>query len=227
MRALLLLALLLTAACARLPGEAARHTPAEAVAAGGFAMLSAHGVPLGSAIAVAPDRLLTNSHVVPVGLTRLTATRGDGGGAAQAVLLARSESMDLAVLRLPPGLMRPVTVAAAPPLPGQPLWALGAPSAGPALAIGQAEQPEVELAGHGPGFTARIGALMGYSGGPVVDAAGEVLGLVTALPRPGAAPVLAALTGVDIDGLAQGEAGREVFILSLPAALAEAARIAP
>jgi hypothetical protein len=58
-----------------------------------------------------------------------------------------------------------------------------------------------------------------------MDVQGRLLGLVTALPQPGAAPLLAALSGVDLDGLARGE--REVFLLGIGDALAEAARIAP
>jgi hypothetical protein len=123
--------------------------------------------------------------------------------------------------------MRPVPNAPGTVLAGTPLWALGAPSAGPALAVGEVVQPAVTLAGHGPGFTARIAALLGYSGGPALDGQGRLVGLVTALPRPGAAPLLAALSGVDLDGLASGPAGREVFFLSIEAATVEAARLAP
>jgi S1-C subfamily serine protease len=214
-------------ACARLPAADARGSPAEAVAARGFALLAARGVPLGSAVAIAPDRLLTNAHVIPAGTSQVRFTRGDGGAAGEAVLLARSERMDLAVLAVPPGLVTPVPPAPAPPHPGQPLWAVGAPAAGPAVATGQVAIPAASLAGHGPGFTARLGALMGYSGGPAVDAEGRLLGLVTALPQPGAAPLLAALSGLDLDGLVRGRAGREVFLLSATAAMAEAAQLAP
>ena len=227
MRAVALLLVLVLAACARLPGDAARATPAAEVAVSGYALLSAHGVPLGSAVAVAPDRLLTNAHVLPHGLERLRFTRGDGAAGGEAVVLGRSAVMDLAVLGIPAGIMRPVPVAAEPPVVGQRLWALGAPSAGRSVVAGVAEQPEMFLPGHGPGFSARIGALMGYSGGPVLDEQGRLRGMVTALPRAHAAPLLAALTGVDLHGLAQGEAGREVFILGIAAALHEAAQIAP
>jgi hypothetical protein len=70
-------------------------------------------------------------------------------------------------------------------------------------------------------------ALLGYSGGPAVDGQGRLVGLVTALPQPGAAPLLAALSGVDLDGLARGRAGREVFLLGAPAVIAEVRRLAP
>jgi S1-C subfamily serine protease len=221
MRALVLL--LILGACTRLPAEDARATPAEAVAARGFAQIALHGVPLGSALAVAPGLLLTNAHVLPEGAAQVTARPGDGGAPVAARLLARSPGLDLAVLAVPIGLFTAATPAAAPPRIGETVWAVGAPRAGPALAIGQVERLGVDLPPHGPGFTARMPALMGYSGGPVVDDQGRVHGLVTALVRPGAAPLLAAMTGLDLDGMAQG--AREVFVLSLPAAMAEARRL--
>jgi len=214
-------------ACARLPAEEARATPAAAVAAWGFAALSSHGAPLGSAVAVAPGRLLTSAHLLPAGVEVVEARRGDGIGRAQARVLARSEAMDLAVLAVPLGLFQPVPVEQGAVVAGQRLWALGSPSAGAAMAVGVVTRPAAVMPGRGPGFTARIGALMGYSGGPALDEAGHLRGLVTALPGGGGATALAALTGLDLDGLARGSDGREVFFLSIAAALAESERIAP
>ncbi|WP_146217049.1 S1 family peptidase [Falsiroseomonas bella] len=219
-----LLAAALLGACARLPAEEARGTPAEAVAAQGFARLSATGLPLGSAVAVALDRLLTNAHVIPEGVEQLAFRRGDGAASGPARLLARSDRMDLAVLEVP-AVFAPAQPAPQSPAEGDPLWAAGSPAAGPAVVAGRVAIPAATLPGHGPGFTARIGALLGYSGGPALDGQGRLLGLVTAVPQPGAAPLLAALSGVDLDGLARGE--REVFLLGIGDALAEAARIAP
>jgi S1-C subfamily serine protease len=219
--------LALLGACARLPADEARSSPAEAAAARGFALLSLHGVPLGSAVALAPGLLVTNAHVVPRGAERLTFTRGDRAAWGEAVLAGRSEEMDLAVLIVPPGLFTPVSPAAGAPRPGQRLWAVGAPAAGAALAEGQVLSSAAWLAGHGIGFTAQMPALLGYSGGPAVDGEGRLVGVVTALTQPGAAPLLAALSGLDLDGLVRGSAGREVFLLSAEAVLREAARLAP
>jgi hypothetical protein len=58
----------------------------------------------------------------------------------------------------------------------------------------------------------------------VVDRAGQVMGLTTALPEPGGAPVLAMLTGVDLAGLAERER-RQVFVLDIREAMAEARRM--
>jgi S1-C subfamily serine protease len=220
-----LLAALLLGACARLPAGEAHGTPAATVAAEGFAQLSVIGLPAGSAVAVAPDRLLTNAHVVPEGASVIGFRRGDGTLAGEARVIARSDRMDLAVLAVPPG-FRPVPVAPAPAA-GAMLWAVGAPTAGPALAAGRVLDPAMDLPGHGPGFTAQLGALAGYSGGPALDRQGRLAGIVTALPRPGLAPLLTALSGMDLDGLARGAAGREVFLLSADAAMAEARRLAP
>ena len=81
------------------------------------------------------------------------------------------------------------------------------------------------LADHGIGFTARMPALLGYSGGPAVDGEGRLVGIVTALTQPGMAPFLVALSGFDLDGLARGRSGREVFLLGAVAVMEEARRI--
>jgi S1-C subfamily serine protease len=197
---------------------------AGAVAAQGFASLSTTGLPLGSAVAIAPDRLLTNAHVIPERGSQLSFRRGDGAASGPARLLARSDRMDLAVLEVP-AVFAPAHPAKAPPREGAAIWAAGSPAAGPAVVAGRVARAEMLLPGHGPGFTARIGALLGYSGGPALDGQGRLLGLVTAVPQPGAAPLLAALSGVDLDGLLRTD--REVFLIGIAEALAEADRIAP
>jgi S1-C subfamily serine protease len=217
----------LLGACARLPAGEARGTPAEAAAAHSFALLTLNGVPLGSAVALESGLLVTNAHVIPAGVERLTFTRGDGGARGEALVISRSDRMDLAVLAVQPDVFAPLPTAAALPQAGQRLWAAGAPTAGAAVAEGRVLHPAAFLPGHGYGFTARMPALLGYSGGPAVDAEGKLVGLVTALPQPGVAPLLASMSGVDLDGLVRGQEGREVFLLSVPELLMEAARIAP
>jgi S1-C subfamily serine protease len=217
--------LALLCACARLPAEEARGSPVEAVAARSFALLSLHGMPLGSAVALAPGLLVTSAHVVPPGADRLAFTRGDGAMGGEAVLVGRSQRMDLAVLAVPPGFLAPVSSAPDAPRPGQRLWAVGAPAAGSALAEGQVVSAAAWLADHGTGFIARMPALFGYSGGPAVDGEGRLVGIVTALTQPGVAPLLVAFSGLDLDGLARGSAGREVFLLGAAAVTEEARRI--
>ena len=66
---------------------------------------------------------------------------------------------------------------------------------------------------------------MGFSGGPVVDREGRLVGLVTAaIQEPLGATLAARLTGTDIGGLAFGTA-RQIFVLGAAEARAEAARL--
>lgn len=220
MRRRALLALPLAAGCARLPAEQARGTPAGGAAAQSFATLLPErpGAPLGSAVGVAPGLAATAAHTLGEA-TRFRLARGDGAAEAPARLLVRLPESDLALLATDPGLLAPLPLAGRPVRPGERVWAVGTPVLGPSLAAGEVALPHALLPGHGLGFTARIGALMGYSGGPVLDAEGRLLGLTSALTRPGAALALAALSGLDLDGLARGP--REVFVLGAPA-IAEA-----
>ncbi|MFQ3623018.1 MAG: serine protease [Acetobacteraceae bacterium] len=225
-----LLLALVTAACASVPGPAAMNTPVERVATASYAAVVIGAPPLfgglGSAVAIDERHVLTNAHVMRLAglaVDGATLVRGDGARAT-ATLVARSPSMDLAVLRVPAGFLAPAETARLPPLPGQPVWAAGTTTVGPGVATGTVLDPAVEIEGLGVGFVARMGALMGYSGGPVVGQNGRVLGLTTALVRPGAAPLLGMLTGADLDGLLSFD-GREVFVLGIGPAMDEARRL--
>jgi S1-C subfamily serine protease len=217
LRRLALLALVLAAACgcARLPAGQAAGTPAAAMAARGVAVVTGpDGTLLGTATAVGPELLVTNAHVVgQAPAVRLS--RGDGGASAAAAVARRIEGADLVLLRAE----RPVFAAPAclgdAPRAGDPVWAVGAPRLGPAVVAGRVERISARLSGAGTGFTARMPALMGHSGGPVVDRDGCLVGIATALVSPGAGALLGVLVGVDMAGLAAGE-GREVFALGLP-----------
>lgn len=218
------LGILLLAGCAALPAHQAEGTPAARVARDSLASLQASGVSVGAAVAVDDRHLLTNAHVLRQAGGPVTLRRADGQAEAPARLVATSPRMDLAVLRMPEGFLRPAPLAPGLPVAGEAVWALGPEGLGRALAEGRVARPYVQMRGFGPGFTAGLGALMGFSGGPVVDRAGRVMGLTTALPQPGAAPVLAAMTGLDLAGLAEG-ARRQVFILDIREAMAEAERL--
>ncbi|MBY0335158.1 MAG: serine protease [Acetobacteraceae bacterium] len=218
-----LFALLWLAACGAVPAEQARGTPAGAVAPS-MASLRAHGVTLGAAVAVDGRHLVTNAHVLRRVGDDLVLRSADGLRDAPAEIVAISPRMDLAVLRMPEGFLAPAAAAPGAPVRGSPIWALGPEGLGRAVVAGRVEEPEARMRRFGPGFIARLGVLMGFSGGPVVDAEGRVLGLTTALPEPGATPVLAALTGVDVVGLTAGDR-RRVFVLGMGEALAEARRL--
>lgn len=221
---MLALALACLMACAPLPAIQAEGTPAERTARESLASLQAGGVSVGAGIAVDRRHLLTNAHVVRQAGGRLTVRRADGGAEAVAVLAGTSPRMDLAVLRLPEGFLRPASLAPDIPVQGEAIWALGPEGIGRSIATGHVARPWIQLRGFGPGFTARLGALMGFSGGPVVDRDGRVMGLTTALPDPGNATILAMMTGVDIAGFADGDR-RQVFVLDIREAMGEARRM--
>lgn len=209
-----LLVLSFAAGCTRLPAGDAVGTPASATAARGFTIVSdGEGALLGAATAVAPDLLVTNAHVVgPAASVRLT--RGDGGAVVAATVVRRVSSADLVLLRAErPAFDAPACLGSSPAA-GEPVWAVGAPRLGQAVAPGVVARASARMDGFGAGFTARRQALMGHSGGPVVDQDGCLVGITAALVSPGAAAVLGAFAGVDLAGIAGQE--REVFALGLP-----------
>ena len=136
-----------------------------------------------SGIAVAPDLVLTAEHVV----TRDTEirVRTAEGNSVVAAIAGRDPGSDLAVLRVDEKVLSPAVRSSSPAKVGQLVLALGRPgedgiqaSWGIVTAIG------------GPTRTGRGGLLEkylqtetmpypGFSGGPLVDTEGEVLGLNT------------------------------------------------
>ncbi len=226
-----LVALLALMGCAGLPAEQAAGSPAQRIASESMVSLQANGASVGAAVALrclpcGGEVLVTNAHVLRQAGSYLAVRRGDGGEAVPAEIIAISPRMDLAVLRAPAGFVVPASLTPAVLERGARVWAMGPQGLGRALAQGQVARPSLRMHDFGPGFTARMGALMGFSGGPVVDRSGRLLGLTTALTSPGMAPVMAALTGVDIDGIFHGDQ-REVFVLSAQAITEEMHRIAP
>ena len=134
---------------------------------------------LGSATAIAPDRLLTNRHVV-----------GEGGGvvarragvAVAVSAIRRADGADAAVLHLTEAAAVPGAPVAAAPRPGEPLAVAGARGGVPQTGAGVAQ------AGEAPSglALARLPAAPGFSGGPVVDGAGRLAGIVVAALEPDA-----------------------------------------
>jgi len=136
-----------------------------------------------SGIAFGADLVLTADHVVERD-EDICILLPDGSQSA-AVVAGRDPGSDLAVLRLPQGNLRPAQPASRPARIGQLVLALGRPSAdGVQASLG------VVSALNGPVRTGRGGLLEsylrtdatpypGFSGGPLIDAAGRVLGINT------------------------------------------------
>ena len=136
-----------------------------------------------SGIAFAADLVLTADHVV----TReedLRVVTGDGRSMA-ATIAGRDPGSDLAVLRLADGELKAAKIASAAAKVGQLVLALGRPSE-----AGMQASWGIITAIGGPARTGRGGLLEeyiqtettsypGFSGGPLVNSEGEVLGLNT------------------------------------------------
>lgn len=228
---LLVLALLPLACVPMVPPaqRAAVGTPAARVAAESFAAVldPDGGAPLGAAVAIGPLHALTSAHVAHAAARdgRVRLQRGDGVTEAVAVVRAVSAQVDVALLGTPAGFLTSASTATAAPVSGEPVWAVGPHQLGRAVAAGRVMRSTASVDGSGSGFTARLPVLMGYSGGPVVDREGRLLGLTTvALDETVGAHLVALLAGADLAGLAFGEQ-RRVFVLGIRTARDEVRRL--
>lgn len=167
---------LLAAACATL--QDTTDPRAEAAAALLWRVEDAGGRFLGSAAAVAAHHALTAWHVVAAG-PHFRLRRGAETLAASGT--HRLAGTDLLLLDLP-HTAGPAPDLAAEPAPGMPLWLAGAePDGGTHRAQGVAVAMPPVLAPQAPGLAAvRIAAEPGFSGGPIVDAAGALVGILLA-----------------------------------------------
>lgn len=195
------------------PAEAADPAPAETEPAGvpaeatvvrltGTAAQCGQ-VQSGSGVAVAPDRVLTNAHVV-LGVDAPTVTDAQRG-VHDARIVHLDTARDLAVLALD-GADLPVMPLGAELVGGESALVMGHPDGGPFASIPATVQAvgEVPLGDVVTGaasmvdvYTLAADIRHGYSGGPVVDAAGSLAGLVFAR-APGADPVGYALSADSI-----------------------------
>ncbi|WP_280380756.1 MarP family serine protease [Nocardia wallacei] len=138
----------------------------------------------GSGFVVAPERVMTNAHVV-AGTNTVQVDTARGRLDATVVLF--DPSKDVAVLAVP-GLNAPVIpLAPEPAKSGQSSIVLGYPGGGPYTASAARVRETLELTGpdiYKTGtverevYTVRGRVRAGNSGGPLVDADGQVLGLV-------------------------------------------------
>src|ERR1700730_5849970 len=140
--------------------------------------------PPASGIALAADLVLTADHVVdPSREDSIRIGLPDGSEVGGSVV-GRDPATDLAILKLASGTLTPARTAQAEPRTGTPPLVVGRPGAEPSASLGLI----TGLAG--PARTRRGGlhersiqvdAVLypGFSGGPLVDADGAVLGMIT------------------------------------------------
>jgi S1-C subfamily serine protease len=159
---------------------------ADAVAAAGAwtVRVQARRGPPASGIALATDLVLTADHVVdPSREDSIRVGLPDGAEVGGSVV-GRDPTTDLAILRIASGSLTPATPAQGDPRVGSLALVVGRPGATPNASLGLI----TGLAG--PARTRRGGMLErfiqvdavlypGFSGGPLVDADGAVLGMIT------------------------------------------------
>lgn len=183
---------------------------------------------VGSAFLIAGDLALTNAHVV-AGLAPgalVTLVSESGAGAATAQVVAVSPRMDLAVLRAPEGFLPVVPARDAASHLGLAVRGAGVDASsgrgmGPRLELpGAVIDPETTLGAFGPGLVISMpGVRPGFSGGPVLDAEGRLVGMITAIRSSDAVTLRASR------GAAHQRPADEAFVLRAAEIRAEAARL--
>jgi S1-C subfamily serine protease len=176
-----------------------------------------NGTLTGSSFMIDEGIVVTNAHVLEGrsrGATVKLVVPGARGRRTNAVVLAVSHRMDLALLRVSENFLPVAPAGAAREGRGRALVAAGmeprSTGSGRRMTIaGRVSSGKRTLAPYGTGIIATMpGIRRGFSGGPVFDADGQLFGMVAAL-RPGA----------------DSNVGRDAFILTADEIRAEARRL--
>jgi len=132
----------------------------------------------GAGLLIGDGLVLTNRHVVARG--RSVTVTLDDGASFEARVLARDPDVDLALLQIPPNGYPSAVFASGAPRPGQMVFAFGHPwgqrnvlTGGVLSAVTSARTRRGEI----PVLRSDVRLAPGNSGGPLLNAAGEVLGL--------------------------------------------------
>lgn len=146
--------------------------------------LSSLGVGTGAGFAIGPHLIVTNRHVVE-DADPLEVTTWDGR-ALEADVAEVARDHDLALLKTVRTLQRAAELASRPAREGDLVRVVGYPLGGQfsvirGLVVDQVDGPAFEDRSH----VLRVKAVVlpGYSGGPILDAGGKVVGVVYALGR--------------------------------------------
>ncbi|MBP7243191.1 serine protease [Amaricoccus sp.] len=187
-----------------------------------------NGEVMGSAFLIAPGIAVTNAHVVAGLAPGAPLALAAPGAAAAGRLVAVSPRMDLAVLRVPAGFVAPVPATDADERRGLAVRAAGVdasggPQAGARMELaGAVIGPRQRLGAYGPGMIVRMpGVRPGFSGGPVFDAGGRLVGMIAAI-RSSPATLAAAASGLAPAGARYAD---EAFVLGAGDIRREAARL--
>jgi S1-C subfamily serine protease len=188
---------------------------------------------VGSAFWLEPGVLVTAAHLVrdmsPGDRIMLRADPA-GGMAGEATLIAVSREIDLALLRPPPGFRPPSPPGDAAVATGLSVSAAGSlPMRGPSAPAarrridGMITGGPISIPGLGSGPIVRLsGIAPGFSGGPVLDAHGRLVGMIVAVrPQPQTATESAFRPRRPVSAAGAEEA----FVLSAAVLRAEARRL--
>lgn len=152
-------------------------------------------VSIGSGVAVARDKIVTNAHVVEMAKgddsVQIVIVPSDGAQSYRATVSASLPAKDLALLQLTSGAMVPASIFAGTIADGADVFAIGYP-ASVDIALEQSEadvlRPQQPVKTRGTVSSGRTSKTVesllhtapiapGNSGGPIVDACGRILGI--------------------------------------------------